>query len=358
MKQLCADFMDTINDGSKVAATDLTVADFWKNSKDSHGKDDSYLTFITENLKPSTVHGYKQIWGEGCECKEVNCGHLAKHFGDIAMKDYKTAMGTVYITALAKKFGKNTVQHIRSLASGIFSHAVSIGKIESNPWHDVKVLGKTKAPGKTKHYTLEEAKAVISALVERVDCQLIVALACFLGLRPGEIAGLKWEDVDTVPGEEGRRWVHINRAVARNVVGDTKTEDSAASLPLYAPLPLLFDLWSLKSGRSEGWIFPNGNGNPVDLRSIVNRTILPTLKAKGVEWKTLYAGRRGSATLLTKLTGNGLAAKELLRHKTITTTEKSYIKGIPEALKNGMELLEASVGEITVTKMLTDGGAK
>jgi len=44
---------------------------------------------------------------------------------------------------------------------------------------------------------------------------------------------------------------------------------------------------------------------------------VPTLNAKDVEWKTLYAGRRGAATILTQLTGNALAAKELLRHKTI-----------------------------------------
>src|SRR5579864_1656531 len=255
VKSLRDEFMKPINEGNGAATQDITVAQFWK---------DTYEPFAKENLKASTVHGYRQIWGEGCECKDANCGHLKKHFGDIAMRDYKTHMGTNYVTALAKKFGKHTVQHIRSLASGIFSHAVSTGKIESNPWHDVKVLGKTKAPGKTKHYTLDEARAVISALVERVDCQLIVALACFLGLRPGEISGLRWEDIDTIPGEQGRRWIHISRAVARNVVGETKTPESAASLPLYAPLPLLLDLWRQKSGgKNEGWIFPNGNNNPV-----------------------------------------------------------------------------------------------
>jgi len=35
------------------------------------------------------------------------------------------------------------------------------------------------------------------------------------------------------------------------------------------------------------------------------------LSAKKIEWKTLYAGRRGAATILTQLTGDALAAKEL-----------------------------------------------
>jgi hypothetical protein len=38
------------------------------------------------------------------------------------------------------------------------------------------------------------------------------------------------------------------------------------------------------------------------------------LKRKAIPWKTLYAGRRGAATILTELTGDALAAKELLRN--------------------------------------------
>lgn len=61
--------------------------------------------------------------------------------------------------------------------------------------------------------------------------------------------------------------------------------------------------------------------------------------------ETLYAGRRGAATLLTQLTGNALAAKELLRHKTIAVTQAKYVKTTPEALLAGIKLLEAEVNE-------------
>jgi integrase len=298
-------------------ANDLTVATFWEKT---------YLRFAEENLRHSTVHGYKQIWSQ----------HLKSHFGHMLLKEYKTPMGSVFLTSLAKTLGRATIQHIRSLASGIFSHAVNLGHIESNPWHDVKVLGKTKAPGETAHYTLEGAENVISALVEHVDCQLIVALAFFLGLRPGEIQGLRWEDIDD-------DWIHIRRAVARNVVGETKTKSSVASVPLIAPVRIPLTLWRQKRANpTEGWVFPNSKGKPVDLRSVIGRTILPTLQAKKIEWKTLYAGRRGAATILTQLTGDALAAKELLRHKNLAVTTDKYVKAIPEALLKGIKLLEAA----------------
>jgi len=319
VKLLRDEFMLSVNQTQQTSRPqqDTLIVDFWEKT---------YLPFAKENLRASTVYGYEQIWNQ----------HLKLHFDEMTLRDYRTYVGSTFLTGLAKTLGRHTLQHIRSLASGIFSHAVNLGLIESNPWHDCKILGKTKAPGETKHYTLEEAENIISALVERVDCQLIMALAFFLGLRPGEIQGLQWEDFD-------EEWVHIRRAVARGVVGETKTKSSVASLPLIAPVRIPLNLWRQKSGSpSEGWVFPNGNDKPLDLKSLVHRVIVPTLKAKKIEWKTLYAGRRGAATILTQLTGDALAAKELLRHKNLAVTTDKYVKAIPEALLKGVKLLEAA----------------
>jgi integrase len=306
-------------------ANDQTVCEFWEKT---------YLPFAEENLRHSTVHGYKQIWSQ----------HLKGHFGTTLLKDYRTASGSLFLTTLAKTLGRHTIQHIRSLASGIFSHAVNVGVIDSNPWHDVKVLGKTIEPGETAHYTLEEAEDIISALVDQVDAQLIVALSFLVGLRPGEIQGLRWEDFDTLPDPGGIRWVHIRRSVVRNRVGETKTKGSVASLPLVAPVLIPLTLWHQKKGRpTEGWLFPNQKGKPIDLRSVIGRKIMPTLEGKNIPWKTLYAGRQGAATILTQLTDDALAAKELLRHKNLAVTTDKYVKAIPEALLKGIKLLEQEV---------------
>jgi integrase len=329
VRQLAAERMAEVNGQSAPVnpANDQTICDFW---------DNVYLPFIEANLRHSTVHGYKQIWEQ----------HLKGHFGTTILKDYRTASASLFLTTLAKSLGRHTVQHIRSLASGIFSHAVNVGVIESNPWHDCKILGKTIEPGETAHYTLEEAENIVTALVDHVECQLIVSLSFFVGLRPGEIQGLRWEDFDTVPDASGIRWVHIRRSVVRNRVGETKTTSSVASLPLVAPVLVPLTLWHQRTNKpTEGWLFPNQKGKPIDLRSVISRTIVPTLERQNIEWKTLYAGRRGAATILTQLTGDALAAKELLRHKTIAVTQAKYVKAIPEALLRGIKLLEQEVGK-------------
>jgi integrase len=298
---------------------DLTVSTFWEHT---------YLPYARENLRPSTVDGYQQIWNQ----------FLAEHFAHLKLKEYRTHLGSQFLTALAKKgLDRNTIAHARGLASGIFSHALNVGLLESNPWHDVKVLAKIKASRNTPHYTLEEAENIISALGDYVDCQLVISLAFFLGLRPGEIQGLRWEDVDP-------HWIHIRRAVVRGIVGETKTPESVASLPLIAPVQIPLQLWGQRSHNPiKGWLFPNRNGKPADLRELVRRKIVPTLEESGIPWKGLYAARRGAGTVLTQLTGNAIAAQQILRHKNLAVTTGFYVKRMPEEGFAGMKLLEAAV---------------
>ncbi|SRR5216683_958647 len=309
VRMLADEFMQSVNAEKVGNVQDITVADFWKQT---------YRPFTVENLRHSTVYGYRHVWAQ----------HLEKHFGKTTLREYRTHVGSAFLTGLSKTLCRSTVQHIRSLASGIFSHAVNLGLIESNPWHDVKVLGRSRAPGDTAHYTLEEAENIISALVDHVDCQAVMALACFTGLRPGEIQGLRWSDIE-------EHWIHIRRSIVRGKEGALKTAGSLASLPLITPVKIPLALWRQKAGDNER-VFPR------DLKTLVKLTIAPTLGAKGLQWKGLYAGRRGAATVLTELTGDALAAKELLRHSNIGVTQSKYVKKMPEALLRGMKLLEAA----------------
>ena len=79
---------------------------------------------------------------------------------------------------------------------------------------------------------------------------------------------------------------------------------------------------------------------------MVSRTIRPTLQKAGIEWKGLYAGRRGAATAIIGLTGgNYAAAQELLRHRNMSTTLQFYKKQTQNALGDGLKALQAAAGK-------------
>jgi integrase len=319
---------------------DMSIADFWEQRYLPYCEEVVQLTGKARK-KPSTVRGYKQIWNQ----------HLKAHFGKVTLQGYEPFMGTQFLQSLTGTQGKNTLKHIKALGSSLFKRAVIEQRIKVNPWHDVSMPDDAIESEITKHYTLEEAENIISALVDHVDCQLVMALSCFLALRPGEIAALRWEDFDSES-------VNIRRSVVRGIVDVPKTLESVATLPLIDQVKVPLMLWHEKSGkRKEGYVFESRNGTPVDLHNLIARVIKPhvegkdkceicdkTPKKSGVEWKTLYAGRRGACTAAIEATnGNYAVAQALLRHKSMTTTLNVYKKAItPEAFKNGMKLLEAA----------------
>ena len=142
-----------------------------------------------------------------------------------AMVRTTPAMAKRLLHGLKDSQGKATLKHVRSLAAAIFKHAVNEEILTVNPWREIPIPDDAVESAATEHYTIGEAEDMISALVDRVDCQLILALSCFLGLRPGEVAAVRWEDFDS---EE----VHIRRSVVRGKVGTPKTLEALADLPL------------------------------------------------------------------------------------------------------------------------------
>jgi integrase len=303
----------------------MLITEFW---------DKTYLPFCEKNKKASTVSGYKKLW------KQL----LQPAFVGIKLRDYKTHHATQFLTSLADTLGQRSIAHVRSLASGLFRHAKQLAFINENPWRDAQPLGKTKAPEETQAYSLEEAESIITALADHPQEQLIFSLACFAGLRPGEIAGLKWSDVE-LSEQANSSWLHVRRAVWRGIVGDTKTLDAVASVPLIKPVVQMFITWRMKSNpvNADGWVFPNRVNEPIDLHALARRVIIPVLQAKRLTWRGLYSGRRAAGTLLTQLTGDATAAFYVLRHKNLATTTGFYIKPSREAGVEGMRLLEETL---------------
>jgi integrase len=319
VQRLAAEFMATINTQApgQPAPAGITIAGFWQQV---------YLPFISNNnLKPSTVQGYTQLWNQ----------HLKQHFGTTLLNEYRTPMMTNFLTGLVKTYRPRTLRHMKFLASAIFAHAVATGQCETNPIRDAQVLGKMKPDGVTGVYSQEEIENIISALVDRVDCQLIMALSFFAGLRKGEIQGLKWGDID-------KDYIHVRRNITKGKGGlhltTPKTLKSVRTIPLIQPVKGLLLLWRAKKPDGEFVIARN-------LTTVAKVTIRPTLKKAGLTWRGYHAGRRGLGTELRKLTGNSNAGRDMLGHSDDAVTKAHYEGEMPEEVMRGMKLLEAKVGK-------------
>jgi len=279
-----------------------------------------FLPWCEDNLKPSSVHGYKKLWS----------GTLESFFEGRDFGSFKPFHGSAFLSSLAPRMGRNSLSHVRQLASSIFAQAVARGIIDRNPWREVRLLARPKETRPTGFYTVAEAKEALALLSVDPRAQVAFGLSFLLALRPGELAALRWEDFS----EDS---VTVRRSAWRGVVGTTKTGTSF-EVPLVAPARILAEAWRKASGSpTEGWLFPNPSGTrPLDMSSFANKSIRRLL---GARYKGLYSARRGMATALVGLTGNVVSAQGMLRHANMASTLAFYKKETPEETERGMRLL-------------------
>jgi integrase len=320
-----------VSTGPQITSEDRKVVEYWEQR---------FLPHCEEILKvgpragqprrkASTLKGYKQVWRQ----------FLKDHFGTCTLQKYQPRMGKQLLRSLTASQGFNVLKHIKSLGSAIFQLALDDEIVTMNPWYNVPMPADAIEPEDTPHYTREQSEDLVSALVDHVDCQLVLSLACFLALGPAEIQGLRWEDVD-------KDWIHIRRNVVNGDETTPKTTECAATLPILDEVRVPLELWRKKCDNPKtGWLFGD---RPIDLHNIIARVIRPHVdgerygkdckrckvipQASRVEWRGMYSARRGAITHAINVSGSIPLGQRLARHASAQTTATFYHKGMPDRM--------------------------
>ena len=163
---------------------------------------------------------------------------LKDHFAGRTFSEYEPHHGSKLLNEMvARKYGRRTVAHVRSLASWHLYPRHQRWGVDENPWRNVKTKIKPPKPKDGADYTLTELMDIVNNKLTRIDAQLIVCLAGLMGLRPSEIVGLCWEDVNLKAGK-----LRLHQAYVRGNLGTTKT-DVDVKLPMLKMVIGLFKAW-------------------------------------------------------------------------------------------------------------------
>jgi integrase len=291
-----------------------------------------YLPFVDEKKRPATANGYRKLWN----------GYLKEHFGKMRLAEYEPKHAAKFLDGLVDKgFGRHTVNHVRSLMSAIFKRAVRDGLVRVNPIRDVTV--ETPETAETPHYTVQEMRSILLALVNHPQAQTVMALA-FIGLRPSEIAALRWDDLGWQDNDgEAVRVIQVQRSVWRGTVAPCKNKNSRRAVALGATVEALLGNYGTAVPSVSGYIFENSLGNPLDLNALSRDVIRPVLAEHGLEWKKYYAGRRGAETEMNRHTrGNSQITSHHFGHSK-EVADAHYIKPIPEETRKAALALDAAL---------------
>ena len=221
---------------------------------------------------------------------------------------------------------------IRNLMSVLFNHSIRWEFTDRNP-----ITGPVRGSGvrqSSKRQSIpdilevSEMQAMVAELQLRERALLFLDMAT--GLRRGELAGLKWQDIDFENLQ-----IDVNKSVVSQVVGRCKTEASQKPVPLdeYTAQDLLAWYRFTPYHQPNDWVFASNSARagkkrgkqPLWLQTIMRYHIQPVIKrlgiSKRVSWHTF---RRTYTTLLQANGENVKVVQELLRHSSSRITLDIY----------------------------------
>lgn len=231
-----------------------------------------------------------------------------------------------------------TKAKIRKTLCVLFNHAIRWEFANRNP-----ISGPVRGSGVRQSEKRARIPDVLSAEEFRklrgalpVRERVLVCLALSLGLRRGELAGLRWADTDFE-----QLTLTIRRSVVDQVVGKLKTEASQRPLPMDVRIAKLLQEWRCvsKYSGSQEYIFATESNRagdqrgkqPVSLAKVMQYHIQHVARAVGITKKIGWHTLRH--TFATSLHHNGEGIKivqELLRHSSSRITMDIYAQAVTE----------------------------
>lgn len=182
-------------------------------------------------------------------------------------------------------------------------------------------------------WDVDEARRFLESAEREQDANYAAyVLLLILGLRRGELLGLRWADVDLEAGLVSLE-SQLQRVEGELVLRPLKTGSSEAVLPLPAICvralrgqKLRQDAWREAAGEAwedSGLVVTTRLGGPVDPRNF-HRAFKARIRRAGVRETTVHATRKACASLLVALEVHPRVAMAILRHSQIAVTMEIY----------------------------------
>lgn len=262
--------------------------------------------------------------------------HLVGAIGDEMLRKITREMLQDFLDQTAKHCGRSVVDHLRFRLRSIFKLALAEGLADRNPAEALYRPRETKPCREKKVMIPAESSAMVQVLGLRE--QIIVRLATWEGMRPGEILALRVGDVDLA---EECLWVR--RRVYKGKLGDPKSDRSKRQVALTLGTKVLLQMWLEQSCNRnvEAWLFPSENGKPLRRDNVWTRWLKPKLEPIGLAWATFQVMRRSYATWSRKV-GVDAHTRSAQMGNTVDVNENEYAVATFDQKLAAVRLLETA----------------
>jgi integrase len=259
---------------------------------------------------------------------------LVPFFGRYELGDINLEMIQKFVNTSEKS--PKTVKNAISTLMVMWDMARAWGYAQHNPFPrgtNGRLLLKlpAAAPSETYHFTVEEALAIIDKAQGR--WKTFFRILAETGMRPGELAGLRVEDV-------GTQTLRVAQSVWQQQVQTPKTKAGVRTFAISSALGEEVRKLSASSSPamtttrdSSRLLFTTEAGNPLSMDNFRQRVLNPILAELGIDKKLErmgitrcgnYAFRHMNATLMDTLNTPMKTRQKRLGHADVTTTLTHY----------------------------------
>ena len=269
---------------------------------------------LKNKLKPKTIESYTYL---------IN-NHINPVLGDIRLTEIRPQhLQALYAQKIESGLSARTVQYIHAVIHRALDQAEKWGLVVRNVADLVEAPRPTKKPIQT--FTAEQCQKLLGVLKD--DRLYPFYALAMVGLRLGELLGLRWEDVNFDTGVISIR--HTIQAIRGQglVEGEPKSEKSRRSIVL--PDFALQALLKITGNPGKtGLVFQTSNGTPFSPRNIERhfKSVLVKADLPIIRFHDLI---HTAATLLLIEGVHPKVVQELLGHSTISLTMDLYSHVLP-----------------------------
>lgn len=217
----------------------------------------------------------------------------------------------------------NTVARVYGVLRAMFTYAVNADLLSRSPCRHVNLpKGGLRVP---RFLTNDEVAAIASAIDERY--RLMVWIAAMLGLRWGEVAGLKVRSVDLLAGRLVVAEALSRDGRGRSRVGLPKSRAStrAIALPraLISAIAAHLAASGLSAADADTYLFESRSG-PLDYSHFRQRVWLPAVTKASLPGVGFHDLRRTNASVMVAERVDVKTAQTRLGHADVRTTLQLY----------------------------------
>lgn len=334
---LMAKLVSELNTGLLIEPTKITVTEYLR---------DWLVTYVQPNLSPTSVDGYT-----------VNIEkHIIPRIGHIPLQQLKPTH--------VQKFYQDLLQNGRTDGTGGLSarsvlyvhrnlrealdHAVRLQLIQRNV-ADMVTLPKA-GNYKAEVYSPDELTHLLQ-VAKDTDMELPVALAAVMGLRRGEVLGLRWCDIDF----DKKKLTVCNNLVQTSKGNISKEPKSANSLRILelpeGLIPILKRHKALQAEnrlklgagyREDNYVYCKADGSPYS-PGYLSRKFTAFLKKNHLKRIRFHDLRHSNATLMLACGIPAKVASERLGHSNIGITLDLYSHCLDSMQKDAAEKINLGI---------------